>query len=108
MKLLYLVKRVRPDILTAVAFLTTRTRAPTSDDFGKLGRVLRYLNDTKELGMIQECEKDVHLLVYVDASFGVNVDGNSHTGVTYFSPHSNIHCKVTYCCMCVGYRNEQI
>jgi len=32
--------------------------------------------------MILESDKDVHLLVYVDASYGVHVDGKSHTGVT--------------------------
>ena len=46
-KLLYLAKRVRPDILTPIAFLSTRTRAPTDDDQRKLDRVLRYLNSTK-------------------------------------------------------------
>ena len=57
-KLLYLAKRVRPDILTAIAFLTTRTRAPTQDDYCKLERVLRYLNGTKEFGMMLESNKD--------------------------------------------------
>ena len=93
MKLLYLAKRVRPDILTAVAFLTTRTRAPTSDDLGKLGRVLRYLNATKEFGMILESDKDVHLLVYVDASYGVHVDGKSHTGVTISLGRGTVHVR---------------
>ena len=79
-KMLYLGKRVRPDILTAIAFLTTRTRAPTLDDQGKLDRVLRYLNSTKELGMVLECDKDISVLVYVDASYGVHADGKSHTG----------------------------
>jgi hypothetical protein len=93
MKLLYLAKRVRPDILTAVAFLTTRTRVPTSDDLGKLGRVLRYLNATKEFGMILESDKDVHLLVYVDASYGVHVDGKSHTGVTISLGRGTVHVR---------------
>ena len=35
-KLLYLEKRARPDIETAVAFLTTRVTNPTTDDWKKL------------------------------------------------------------------------
>jgi hypothetical protein len=92
-KLLYLAKRVRPDILTAIAFLTTRTRAPTKDDYGKLERVLRYLNGTKEFGMVLESDKDVHLLVYVDASYGVHADGKSHTGVTISLGRGTVHVR---------------
>ena len=80
-KLLYLAKRVRPDILTPVAFLSTRTRKPTDDDQAKLNRVLRYINSTKEMGMILQCTKDIAILVYADASYGVHADGKSHTGV---------------------------
>ena len=80
-KLLYLAKRVRPDILTPIAFLSTRTRAPTDDDQRKLDRVLRYLNSTKEMGMILEPEKAIAVLVYADVSYGVHADGKSHTGL---------------------------
>ena len=92
-KLLYLGKRVRPDILTAIAFLTTRTRAPTLDDQGKLDRVLRYLNSTKELGMVLECDKDISVLVYVDASYGVHADGKSHTGVIISLGRGAVHVR---------------
>jgi hypothetical protein len=50
-KLLYLSKRVRPDLLTAVTYLTTRTVKPTANDQMKLERMLRYLNASKELGI---------------------------------------------------------
>jgi hypothetical protein len=81
MPLLYLAKRVRPDILPPVAFLSTRTQAPTDDDQSKLNRVLRYINSTKEMGMILQSTKDIAVLVYADASYGVHADGKSHTGV---------------------------
>ena len=81
MMLLYLAKRVRPDILPPVAFLSTRTRAPTDDDQSKLNRVLRYINSTKEMGMILQSTKDIAVIVYADASYGVHADGKSHTGV---------------------------
>jgi hypothetical protein len=40
---------VRRDIQTGVAFLTTRVKSPDKDDWGKLKRVLKYLNGTKYL-----------------------------------------------------------
>ncbi len=42
-KLLYLGKRVRPEILAAVSFLTTRINPCDNDDMNKLARVLSYL-----------------------------------------------------------------
>ena len=41
-KLLYLGKRVRPEILTPIIFLTTRVKSPDVEDWAKLDRVLRY------------------------------------------------------------------
>jgi hypothetical protein len=45
-QLLFLSARARPDIKTAVAFLTTRVSKPDEDDWGKLKRVLKYLKGT--------------------------------------------------------------
>ena len=51
-KLLLLCKRARPDIQTAIAFLTTRVSYPHEDDYKKLTRVIKYLQDTKDLVLI--------------------------------------------------------
>jgi len=40
-RLLFLSKRARPDLQTAVAFLCTRVQSPDVDDNKKLGRVMR-------------------------------------------------------------------
>jgi len=45
-QLLFAANRARHDIQTAVSFLTTRVQAPDKDDWGKLKRVLKYLNGT--------------------------------------------------------------
>ena len=45
-KLLYLSKRTRPDILTLVAFLTTKVHAPSEDDRSKLHKGMGYLAGT--------------------------------------------------------------
>ena len=73
-KLLYLAKRVRPDILTAVIFLSTRVKTATVDDKMKLERVLGYLNATYDMGLILEAQKSLQIISYVDASFAVHAD----------------------------------
>jgi hypothetical protein len=79
-KLLYLAKRARPDILTAVAFLATRVQKPTVHDQGKLMRVLKYLNGTPALGIVLEPGAVVEPTAFVDASFAPHADGHSHSG----------------------------
>lgn len=79
-KLLYLSQRARPDILTAVAFLTTRVQKCTVEDRSKLERVLMYLNGCPSLGLTLRASGGIQLLVYVDASFAVHDDMKSHTG----------------------------
>ena len=46
-QLLFLRGRARPDIKTAVVFLSTRVKAPDEDNWGKLKRVLNYLWGTR-------------------------------------------------------------
>ena len=48
-KLLYISRRTRQDIQTAVAFLCTRVQSPDEDDYKKLARVMQYLHCTREL-----------------------------------------------------------
>jgi Reverse transcriptase (RNA-dependent DNA polymerase) len=79
-KMLYLAKRVRPDILTAIAFLSTRVQGPTEQDWEKLERLLKYINSTKDMGICLETDEVFSILAYVDASFAVHGDMKSHTG----------------------------
>ena len=51
-RLLFAAKRARPDIQLAVAYLCTRVREPTEDDYLKLTRVIRYLRNTVHLRLI--------------------------------------------------------
>jgi hypothetical protein len=81
-KLLFLCKRARPDIQTAVAFLTTRVKSPDTDDYKKLTRVMRYLRATPEIVLTLEAD-DIHVIKWhVDGSFAVHNDMKSHTGAT--------------------------
>jgi hypothetical protein len=80
-KLLYMAKRARPDILTAVQFLTTRVLNPTEQDWSKLERIVQYLKGTKDLVMHLSANKDMVTNLYIDASHACYPDMMSHTGV---------------------------
>ena len=79
-KLLYLARKTRPDMLTAVVFLTTRTQAPNELDWTKLTRVYKYLNGTRDLGIVLQSINRLVVSAWIDASFGVHPEMKSHTG----------------------------
>lgn len=79
-KLLYLCKRTRPDIMTAVAFLTTRVSSPDCDDYNKLSRCIKYLRGSKDMPLSLEADSNGKLQWWSDASFAVHKDMKSHTG----------------------------
>jgi hypothetical protein len=80
-KLLYLAKRVRPECLTAVAFLTTRVAVCDIDDLAKLRRLLGYVRLTRDRGIVLRIGDEMVVRAYIDAAYGVHQDsGKSHTG----------------------------
>jgi hypothetical protein len=79
-KMLYMSKRVRPECLTAVSFLTTRVQHCDYDDLAKLRRVLGYVLKTRERGIVLRIGGDWRVHGYVDASYSVHTDRKSHTG----------------------------
>ena len=81
-KLLYLAKRVRPDILVVVSYLTKRVQLPNENDLLKLERVIKYIRHTKEKGIVLEGSKLLQIEAYVDASHGIHEDFRGHTGST--------------------------
>ena len=79
-KLLFLCKRARPDLQTAVAFLSTRVQHPDHDDYKKLGRAMKYLRKTITLPLTLEAD-DLHLIHWwIDGAFATHRDMRSHTG----------------------------
>lgn len=80
-KLLYLAKRTKPDIFTAVSHLAARVDHPTEDDQLKLDRMYSYVACTREDKLTFTAGGPVLIHAYIDASFGVHSDGTSRTGV---------------------------
>ena len=86
-KLLYISKRTRPDILLPVNFLCTRVQSPTVEDQGKLVKILKYLNGTRDMvlkiGMPLEPDGSIVLKAYIDAAYSVHQDMKSHSGAVF-------------------------
>jgi Reverse transcriptase (RNA-dependent DNA polymerase) len=80
-KILYLAKRVKPECLTAVAFLSTRVTMSDIDDLAKLRRLLGYIRHTRTRGIVLRVGRTMMVKAYIDAAYGVHQDsGKSHTG----------------------------
>ena len=78
--LLFISRRCRLDIQTAVAFLCTRVSCPTMDDWKKLRRVLQYLRGTIDLVLTLGADNIRKVKSWVDVSYGTHDDCKSHTG----------------------------
>ncbi len=83
-RLQYLARRVKPDIQLAVSMFATRVTIATETDQDKLDRVIRYLHQSHSKGhsgiQLTPGEAGIQPFGYFDASYGVHVDGKSHTG----------------------------
>jgi len=77
---LFLSKRARPDIQPTVAFLCTRVKNPTMEDWGKLLRFMSYLKRTKEEVLTLRTDGTNRIRWWIDAAFAVHPDMRSHTG----------------------------
>jgi len=78
--LLFISRRCRLDIQTAVGFLTTRVSEPDVDDWVKLKRVLQYLRGTLDMTLTIGGTDISHMRSWVDVSYGIHADRKSHTG----------------------------
>ncbi|XP_071646640.1 uncharacterized protein [Temnothorax longispinosus] len=68
--LLYLTTKTRPDLCYAVNYSSRYTQSPEGKDILNVKRILRYLQGTKELGLVYGGEKDAGKLVaYCDSDY---------------------------------------
>jgi hypothetical protein len=79
-KTLYATKRARPDTCTAIAFLTTRVRAPDKDDWNKLTHLMKYLRGSRDLPLVLSADGSGIMKWWVDASFAVHPNMRGHSG----------------------------
>lgn len=79
-QLLFASQRARPDLRTAVSFLTKRVQAPDEDDYKKLARAIKYVRRTKYLRLKIEAHRLDQNHWFIDGAFAVHQDMKSHTG----------------------------
>ena len=72
---------MRPEILPAISFLTSRVLEPTEQDLKNLNRVLAYLNYCPHLGIGLSSVEGIKILGYIDVSFASDKDYKSRTGI---------------------------
>jgi hypothetical protein len=82
MKLMYLAKRTRPDILLACSFLANHSHSPMKIHWLQLIHLLEYLNGTATLGLRFTRQKLV-FSCQADASYLSHSDAKSHSGIVY-------------------------
>jgi hypothetical protein len=92
-KLLWLEKRVRPDIETTIAFLTTRVAAPNISDWSKLQRLVYYLHTYKDDNRIMGTDDLSTLYTWIDAAYAVHANMRSQTGGCMSMGRGTIHAK---------------
>ena len=94
-KIMYLAKRVRPDLLVAVAFLVRRVQSPDIDDWEKMCRLVKYIRSTQGLCIQLSASEHISVTAYVDASFAVHSDFKSHTGSIITLGRGPVYAKST-------------
>jgi hypothetical protein len=79
-KTLYSTKQARRDTCTAIAFLTTRVRAPDKEDWNKFVHLMRYIICTRTITQILSANGSGILKWWVDTSFAVHPNMCGHSG----------------------------
>ena len=81
-KLLWASIRARPDLLTAISFLTSKFKAPDQHDYKKLVQLLTYFRDSINLPLTLGYDASGIIKWWADAAFGVRTDLKSQSGGT--------------------------
>jgi hypothetical protein len=93
MSLMYPARLTRPDILAPVTILATRSENPTIADFSKLLRILAYLSENVDVGLIYDGKIPLDPKIYADASHGVHPDARGHAGIVITLGSAPIFCR---------------
>jgi hypothetical protein len=80
-QLLFLSAGVQRDSQPAMAFLTTRVRCPDEYEWGKVKRLIGYMNGTLNMPLNPDADCLTLSRWWVDAAYAVHDDCRWHTGV---------------------------
>ena len=94
-KLLWIMKRSRPDLETAVGFLCTRVAKSDENDWTKLRRVVAYINCTIDDIRVICATSLTDIYTWIDDAYAVNPDMKSQTGGAISLGMGVLHAKST-------------
>jgi hypothetical protein len=92
-KLLFIMKRARPDLETTISFLMKRVSKSDTDDWKKLKRCLGFIKKTIEDRRILGADSLDTLYTWVDASHAIHMNMRGHTGGIISMGKGMLHCK---------------
>jgi hypothetical protein len=92
-KLLFIMKRSRPDLEPTISFLMKRVSKSDVDDWKKLKRCLGFIKGTIEDKRILGADSLDTLYTWVDASHAVHMNMRGHTGGIISMGKGMLHCK---------------
>ena len=92
-KILYIMKRARPDLETAVSYLCTRVSKSDLDDWKKLRRVIAFIKATIDDKRIIGASSLSSIFMWIDAAYAVNPDMKSQTGGAMSMGIGVVHAK---------------
>jgi len=91
MKILYMARMARPDLLKAIGRLATKVTKWTPKCDMDLERLVAYINSTLEYKLVGWCNNtldELELALFADADFAAEKDGKSTSGV-YLEVHGS-------------------
>jgi hypothetical protein len=92
--LMYLANCTRPDIAFAVNLLARYSAAPTKRHWTGVKCILRYLNDTRDLGLFYKRCSNSNIIGYTNAGYLSDPhNGRSHTGFVFLYNETYISWK---------------
>ena len=93
MSLMYMARLTRADILMAVTFLASKSKSPTEAHLKHARRILRYIEEMPNIGIIYKYKSGMYLRVYCDASHGLHEDGKGVIGIIIMMGSGYIYAK---------------
>jgi hypothetical protein len=79
-KLIWVMKRGRPDVEPTISFLSSRVKGPDKDDWHKFKRLMCWIKKTKTDVRIIGADDLLNMIVMIDSAHAVHDDMRGHTG----------------------------
>ena len=85
----YLAIMTRPDISYCMSVLASKCNSPDKGDFRRVKHLFRFVMGTRHLGLNFQCDSDMQLHIWADASYASHSDARSQTGYSFALGETN-------------------